>query len=117
MKREGRGVGGARGLIGRICSLNNGGGVGGEYAKFCKHRDMRTLLRRLRESCTSLDKSLTLLLAELVKGQEGCHAPEVEGGEDDGGGDGEEGEEDKDEEKKVEVEKVANAESSPSKSQ
>ena len=78
---------------------------------------MRTLLRRLRESCASLDKSLTLLLAELVKGQEGCHAPEVEGGEDDGGGDGEEGEEDKDEEKKVEVEKVANTESSPSKSQ
>ena len=93
------------------------GGAGEEYAKFCKRREMRTLLRRLRESCSSLDKSLTLLLAELVKGQEGCHAPEVEGGEDDGGGDGEEGEEDKDEEKKVEVEKVANAESSPSKSQ
>ena len=116
MKREGRGVGGARALIGRIRSLNNGG-VREEYAKFCKHKEMRTLLCRLRESCTSLDKSLTLLLAELVKGQEGCRAPEVGGGEDDGGGDGEEGEENKDEEKKVEVEKVANAESSPSKSQ
>lgn len=88
----------------------------GKICKVCKHKELRTLLRRLRESCTSLDKSLTLLLAELVKGQEGCHAPEVEGREDDGGGDGEDGEEDKDEEKK-EVEKVANAESSPSTSQ
>ena len=87
MKREGRGVGGARELIGRICSLNNAG-VGEEYAKLCKRREMRTLLRRLRESCASLDKSLTLLLAELVKGQEGCHAPEVEGGEESGGGKG-----------------------------
>lgn len=93
----------------------------GEKRKSCEERGegsrRSTGTDRLRESCTSLDKSLTLLLAELVKGQEGCHAPEVEGGEDDGGGDGEEGEEDKDEEKKVEVEKVANAESSPSKSQ
>merc|ERR1712012_269108 len=93
----------------------------GEKRKSCEERGegsrRSTCTDRLRESCTSLDKSLTLLLAELVKGQEGCHAPEVEGGEDDGGGDGEEGEEDKDEEKKVEVEKVANTESSPSTSQ
>merc|ERR1719394_2364454 len=76
----------------------------GEKRKSCEERGegsrRSTGTDRLRESCTSLDKSLTLLLAELVKGQEGCHAPEVEGGKDDGGGDGEEGEEDKDEEKK-----------------
>ena len=81
------------------------------------------IFNRLRESCSSLDKSLTLLLAELVKGQEGRpgegeeEEEEVVGGDEQVAGGSEEKEE-KDEgregEKKSEGEKSAPAESSKS---
>ena len=85
------------------------------------------LLNRLRESCSSLDKSLTLLLAELVKGQDGRAGEEeeeeeeevVEGGDEQVAAGGDSGEkEEKDEgrvgEKKSEGEKSTPAESSKS---
>ena len=85
------------------------------------------ILFRLRESCSSLDKSLTLLLAELVKGQDGRAGEEEEEEEEQVGGDeqaaaagdGDSGEkEEKDEgrkgEKKSEGEKSAPAQSSKS---
>ena len=61
---------------------------------------------RLRESCSSLDKSLTLLLAELVKGQEDRGEEEEVGGDDQGGGGGDSGDsEEKDEDKGEQGEK------------
>ena len=80
-------------------------------------------LFRLRESCSSLDKSLTLLLAELVKGQDGRAGEEeeeeeevVQGGDEQAAGGEDSGEKDEGRggEKKSEGEKNAPAESSKS---
>jgi len=103
---------------------------GGEKRKSCEEKGegsrRSTGNDRLRESCSSLDKSLTLLLAELVKGQDGRAGEEeeeeeevVEGGEEQAVAGGDSGEkEEKDEgrggEKKSEGEKSTPAESSKS---
>ena len=87
-----------------------------------KKEKIDLILFRLRESCSSLDKSLTLLLSELVKGQEGRpggeeEEEEVVGGDQQVAGGSEEKEEkDKGREgdKKSEGEKSAPAESSKS---